>query len=390
MNIQVNGNTLSSLRKRYKATLKQASHITGIDEEKLTDWETHGTEMSLTQAKNYAKKFNAHWSVLLLKTDVKPIKEAINHRAGYSDNTNFSMLTMRAYENARRLLNASIEINGQTVDGRIKKLCLASNADAKQCASDARSLLGITPEVMKTVRGGPVEVYKFWVNVLSSVGIYVSEQNMPEEETKAFLLEDNSRAVIVINKNDRYPHSKVFSLLHELGHIVRGETSAACSATISAKRIDPAEKWCNQFASEMIVPDTILMADPIVNTIKTSSEPSGLIKILSTKYRASFTVIMFKLLQHKKISDVQYKEMQTFFDMVLLPKFKIKVDKDKEIKLGKAYHVNIDVKRASQSLSREVLAKHMSGALSYSQVAKLLGTKARYIEDIKSAVGFGQ
>lgn len=64
MNIQVNGNTLSSLRKRYKATLKQASHITGIDEDKLNDWETNGTEMSLTQAKNYAKKFNAHWSVL--------------------------------------------------------------------------------------------------------------------------------------------------------------------------------------------------------------------------------------------------------------------------------------------------------------------------------------
>lgn len=321
---------------------------------------------------------------------MKPIKEAINHRAGYSDNANFSMLTMRAYENARSLLNASIEIDGQTVDDSIKKLCVSSNADARKCADNARSLLGITPEVMKTVKGGPVEVYKFWVNVLSTVGIYVSEQDMPEEETKAFLLEDSSRAVIVINKNDRYPHSKVFSLLHEMGHVVRGESSAACSATISAKRIDPIEKWCNQFASEMIVPDSSLMADPVVDTIKTSSEPSGLIKILSTKYRASFTVIMYKLLQHKKITDAQYKEMQTFFEKVLLPKFKVKVDKDKEIKLGKAYHVNKDVKRASQSLSREVLAKHMTGALSYSQVAKLLGTKARYIEDIKSAVGFGQ
>jgi hypothetical protein len=82
--------------------------------------------------------------------------------------------------------------------------------------------------------------------------------------------------------------------------------------------------------------------------------------------------------------------MQLFFDKVLLPKYKVKIDPDKEIKLGKAYHIGKDVKRASQSLSREVLAKHMSGALTYSQVAKLLGTKARYIEDIKSAVGFGQ
>jgi hypothetical protein len=140
----------------------------------------------------------------------------------------------------------------------------------------------------------------------------------------------------------------------------------------------------------MILPDDLLLADALIESIKSSTDPSGIIRILSTKYRASFTVIMYKLLQHKKITDKQYKDMQLFFDKVLLPKYKVKIDPDKEIKLGKAYHIGKDVKRASQSLSREVLAKHMSGALTYSQVAKLLGTKARYIEDIKSAVGFGQ
>lgn len=390
MNIHVSGSTIRSLRKRYKATPKQASHMTGIKENILHDWEKNGTEMSLTQAKSFAKKFNSHWSILLLKTDVSPIKEAVNHRAGYSDNAAFSMRTMRAYESARLLLSSSIEIDGQTVDTRLKTLCTSSKSDAIECAHKARRLLEITPEIMKSAKGGPVGVYQFWCNVLSSTGIYISEQDMPEDETKAFLMEDNNRAVIVINKNDRYPHSKVFSLLHELGHVVRGESSAACTATISAKRLDPTEAWCNKFASEMILPDDLLMKDALVDTVRSTDDPAGIIRLLSTKYRASFTVIMYKLLQHDKLTKKQYGEMQAFFERIILPKFKVKIDPEKEIKLGKAYHINKDIKRASPSLSREVLARHMAGTLSYSQVAKLLGTKARYIEDIKSAVGFGQ
>lgn len=390
MNIQVSGNTIKTLRTRYKMSAKQASHMTGIEEDVLEDWEKNGTEMSITNAKTFARKFNSHWSVLLLKSNVKPIKEAVNHRAGYSDNAAFSMRTMRAYENARMLLNASVEINGQTVDERLKSLCTTNSSDALKCAHKTQELFEITPEMMKSVKGGPVGVFKFWSNVITSFGIYISEQDMPENETKAFLMEDSDRAVIVINKNDRYPHSKVFSLLHELGHIVRGELSAACTATISAKRLDPTETWCNKFASEMILPDSVLLEDVLVNTIKSSDDPAGAIRSLSAKYRASFTVVMYKLLQHDKVTDKQYAEMHSFFERVILPKFKIKIDPEKEIKLGKAYHVNKDIKRISPSLSREVLARHITGALSYSEVAKLLGTKARYIEDIKAAVGFGQ
>lgn len=390
MIIHVNGNTIKTLRTRYKMSSKQASHMTGIEEDILDDWEKNGTDMSLTQAKVFAKKFNSHWSVLLLKTDVKPIKEAVNHRAGYSDNAAFSMRTMRAYENARMLLNASVEISGQTVDTSLKKLYSSNGTDAIRCAHDARRLLEITSDTIKSVKGGPIGVYRFWSNVLSSAGIYVSEQDMPENETKAFIMEDGDRAVIVINKNDRYPHSKVFSLLHELGHIVRGESSAACTATISAKRLDPTETWCNKFASEMILPDSLLLGDLLVDTIKSSDDPAGVIRSLSTKYRASFTVIMYKLRQYNKLTGKQYGEMQSFFELVILPKFKVRINPEKEIKLGKAYHINKDVSRASLGLSREVLARHMSGSLSYSQVARLLGTKARYIEDIKSVVGFGQ
>lgn len=68
MNIRVNGNTIKSLRERYKADLKQASYITGIEENVLDEWEKNGTDMSLTQAKSYAAKENQNKVVFSFST----------------------------------------------------------------------------------------------------------------------------------------------------------------------------------------------------------------------------------------------------------------------------------------------------------------------------------
>lgn len=391
MKIQVNGEVLKSLRGRYKATIEAAANMVGTDAETWTVWEREGAELSLGKVKDIAKKFHTHWSVFLLDSPVKSIEEPVNHRAGYADNARFSMDTMYAYEAARDLLEASIEIEGQTVDERIfahrKSL---KGRTAIECSHILRDMMAVTYERLKEVGADPVRVYSFWKEEVSSLGIYVSEQSMPEKETKAFLLEEGSRAVIVINKNDRYPHSKVFSLLHELGHLVRGDSSAACLVSVAATRASDSESWCNQFASELILPDAELLADSLTDTVKSAEDPAHVIRVLATRYRASFTVVMYKLLRHNKITRQQRASMQSFFESVIMPKFRVQPKKDdKPIKLGKIFHVRKDVSKASVGLSREVVERQMTGAISYSDAARLLGTKARYIEDIKSVVGFG-
>jgi len=389
MSIRVSGGTIKSLRQRYKMNVAAAAHVTGVEEQTLSEWEQDGVEMTLTQAKSFAKKFNTHWSVLLLETPVQKINTPVNNRAGYSDNARFSIQTYFAYEAARRILDSSIEIEGQVVDPSVKGKCSDQDKiDAKYCARVFRELLNVNYDSLRKVRADPRDAYVFWREAISSLGVYVSEQSMPVEETKAFLLEDGPRAIIVINRNDRYPHSKVFSLLHELGHLVKGDDSAACDIKMYAHRVSAEETWCNQFASEMILPDEELLADARIAGLKDAAEPADVIRQLSSHYRAGFTVIMYKLLKHERITDDQLKEMKAFFKSVILPKFSPKPDSD--IKLGKIYHVRRDLAKASPALSREVIDRQLTGAVPYSDVPRLLGTKARYVEDIKGLVGFGQ
>jgi Zn-dependent peptidase ImmA (M78 family) len=390
MNIRVNGKTLESLRKRYKASFEGASHITGYDAEKIKQWEAEGVELSISEAKKLAKAYHSHWSIFLLESKVKPIEEPINNRAGYSDSSPFSTETLYAYEEARRLINVSIEIDGQTVSKEIKEFATqGKHVSATQRAKQVRQILDITSQDILHIKGAPDEVYKFWKTQVSSLGIYISEQKMPEEETKAFLLRDGNRAIIVINKNDRYPFSKVFSLLHELGHIIKGEPSAACKISEQARRVSSEESWCNSFASEMVALDSDVMQDPLVDTVRSSDDPSAIIRRLATKYRTSFTVMLFKLKRHDKVTERQCGDILAFFEKNILSKFKPRKDPEKEIKLGKQFYISRDVSKASFALSKEVVERQLHGSISYSEAAMLLGTKAGYLEDIKNVVGYG-
>jgi Zn-dependent peptidase ImmA (M78 family) len=392
MNIHVEGSTLTSLRKRYKASLEAAARMTSLEPDVLMDWETNGTDISITEAKRIAGAFHSHWSVLLLTSDIKPIKEPINHRAGYEENSHFSDSTIRAYEIARKILDASEDIEGQTLDVRLVPLMHLgqSNGDAVVLANRVRELMGISTERTMRIQGGPYEVYKLWRERVSGLGVYVSEQDMPADETKAFLLKDEDRAVIVINKKDRYIFSRVFSLLHELGHLIKGEDSAACLVAVSARRNSTDESWCNKFASELVASDAVIFHDVLVDEVRQSSDPSGIVKRLASKYKVSFTVMLYKLKRHDKISQEQCREIQAFFENVLLPRMFPPPDPEREIRLGRAYFVNKDLSRASVGLAKEVMAKNMAGAISYSEAAKLLGTKAKYLGDIKESVGFGR
>jgi len=392
MHIDINGNTLKSLRKRYKANLEAASKMTGFTASQLNDWEQNNAKVSLTDAKKIAKGYHSHWSVFLLHSNVGLIKEPVNHRAGYTNGSSFSSNTMRAYEVARKLLDSSEEIEGQVVDQRLDevKKVVRNGASAKSSAQKVREIMGISGKEIMTVTGGPYKVYGFWKYHISALGVYISEQQMPEEETKAFLLREKNRAVIVVNKKDSYILSRVFSMLHELGHLVKGESSAACSVSLSASRFSDEEAWCNKFASELLAYDEDVLSNSVVEDLKSMDDPSLEIQKLATKYKVSFTVMLYKLKKHDKVTQAQCTEMRSFFENVLLPKIIPKRDPKKEIRLGRAYYVNKDISKASLNLSREVIEKQIQGEVSYSEAAKLLDTKTKYLEEIKEAVGFGR
>src|SRR5207253_2786725 len=93
------------------------------------------------------------------------------------------------------------------------------------------------------------ELFRYWINVLGSLGINVSRYSLEEEDKiRAFSIFKERKAVIVINTDDA-DNGKTFSLFHELCHVLLRNTGIC-----DLHDDESIETYCNNFASEMLIP----------------------------------------------------------------------------------------------------------------------------------------
>jgi Zn-dependent peptidase ImmA (M78 family)/transcriptional regulator with XRE-family HTH domain len=88
-------------------------------------------------------------------------------------------------------------------------------------------------------------------------GVFVFQLRMPVDDCRGFSLmePDDVAPVIVINSAESAPQAKLFTLFHELGHLVL-RSGAIC---LEQHRI-PVEAFCNAVAAAALMPDDALSA----------------------------------------------------------------------------------------------------------------------------------
>lgn len=95
------------------------------------------------------------------------------------------------------------------------------------------------------------------VMAIEDAGVLVARNSIVESSTKrrlsveefrGFTIEDDGFCLVFINTRDAKT-AQLFSLAHELGHVVLGKPGVSDHA--DGVQL---ERWCNQFASELIAP----------------------------------------------------------------------------------------------------------------------------------------
>ena len=77
------------------------------------------------------------------------------------------------------------------------------------------------------------------------------------QEFRGFTLIQDGYALIFINTKDT-KSGQIFSLAHELGHVVLGEPGVSGETTDGAPTI---ERWCNRFTAEFLIPAKYLQQE---------------------------------------------------------------------------------------------------------------------------------
>ena len=128
---------------------------------------------------------------------------------------------------------------------------------------------------------------------------YKGWSHIDKEYFRGLCLTHDRLPVIIINDSDA-KKAQSFTLMHELGHLLRGNTTIeSWQGNNNAE-----EKWCNQFAGNVLMPENQL---PEVH----EEEKLSLIKEHAEKWQVSPYAFLVRLRQTDKITQKWYDDCQS-------------------------------------------------------------------------------
>ena len=222
------------------------------------------------------------------------------------DKTNiFDRKTILAIRRTRSLQNLSKELSlniNYSTKTEIRKTKLTDNPDL--IASEYRKLLNLDLEKQRKFR----DAYKMFGHlrdVLEDHNILVFQFSMPIEDARGFALADESPNVIVINSKDSI-EARLFTLMHEFGHIILGETVIDLPEESLVAR-SSIEAWCNSFSSAFLLPKEVSV--DLFDKNKHNLTDSTALNALSRKYKISKAVLLVRMVNLNYISRKEFESV---------------------------------------------------------------------------------
>lgn len=225
------------------------------------------------------------------------------------------------------------------------------------------------------------QFYLYLRNQIEQKGVFIqSFTDVPLEKARGFAIYDKYLPMIGINDDDRYP-AKSFSIVHELAHIFKMESSV-CNDMFSRYTLQSEEKFCNAVAGEFLVPSSALN---IVLTSKKFSKPytADNIMHIANRFSVSREVIARRLLDMKEIDDDEY---DTYCDL-FLRELEAEREEQKIARQNgntKPIHVNVAREafdRTSSSICKSLYTGYIEEVFSRLDIARHLSIKDKHIDE---------
>ena len=178
--------------------------------------------------------------------------------------------------------------------------------------------------------------------ILSRVVKYWNDLKVTLEdiEGEAFLVDLGSVGTNILIKSKANRGRQRFSLAHEIGHLILKENGILISQSSLKSRNLEIERWCNEFASELLMPSAWIKTDVLGQKV---SSLFALSYKLAEKYQVSFEAMLIRLTEVTQINIVRFN--------IKNQNIEIKFNKSKiePIKIEKYKHIIIDKIKCSQS-----------------------------------------
>ena len=244
-------------RKKADMTVEQVAEIEKLNAEKIAKWEEGEGTPSLAVLTRLSRRYRYPLMVFYLSEPPSAFGVVRDFRLlPHGVSRKFSPALRRAIWIAQERqiwASAYLEDMGQPKSMHVGTY--SPDAPPEALGKDLRTMLGATIYDQTHCRGFSA-AFVYWRRLCEAMGVFVFQANgVDVEEMRGFSLPDPYAPAVVVNSRDEFL-PKIFSMIHELVHILIGEASVSGAgkkafAPAPRKKI---ERFCNQVATEVLVP----------------------------------------------------------------------------------------------------------------------------------------
>lgn len=304
---KINKNTLAYIFEGKKVSKDYVVSKVGIHADKLDKWLNIADPLfpTINQAKNIAACLHIPFAGFYMEPKhikLKSIPNVKNYRTLYGgiemDDSAINIAMIDLVRERDFLLDSSKE---NDILLPTFNLSISIRENPVLWAKRIRELFDIKLEVQYKCASAR-KFYLYLRERIENAGIFVHcFTDVPVEMARALAIYDSEMPIIGLNDEDR-PPAKSFSMIHELVHIFKRESSL-CNDMQSTRN---EEIFCNAVAGELLVPKDAL--ETTIN-FKGYQKPYRKqdIEYLSEKFSVSKEVIIRRLLDTGYIDDTTYE-----------------------------------------------------------------------------------
>lgn len=104
----------------------------------------------------------------------------------------------------------------------------------------------------------PSAAFRAWRGYLEEQGVLVLQLSMGKSSIRGFSVWDEYAPLVAVN-TAYHPTARIFTLFHEVGHLLTRSDAACLSFVLPSDRGIEAERWCERYAAAFLLPEDALL-----------------------------------------------------------------------------------------------------------------------------------
>ena len=381
----INPDILKWARERSGYTVEAIAAFLKKDASIVNGWESGERAPTYVQLEKLADKYKRPIALFFFPEPPEEPNIAENIALRSSDNNplepRIHILLRQAY--ARQLSLMELNIGTNPAEMKIfRDLQARPNDSAVALAQQARAYLNVDVTTQASWKTA-VKALENWRDRIEETGVFVFKEAFQDDSVDGFCLIHDDFPVIYLN-NSRPSVRQIFSLFHELAHLLLSENGITRSDifhgdTFRGGTTQEIEDFCDQFAGEFLVPSNDFEAR--LNFFTNYNDKT--IEELAHYYKVSRPVILLKLVKKGILTQESY--WQKINQWTEEYKHQREKKADGKTSSGGSYY-NTRATYLGYRFMELAFGKYRDGHCSIEQLAEHLNVKVKHLTQLEDCL----